>query len=168
MSKAQNLPQGSIKDELIAPRPQYKEANFRSLIQQCGLKITSQRLSILKALSVGVKTHLTAREVFDRVQKSHSDIGFATVYRFLKTMTSKGVTSELKMSQAPSRYELKSQTHHHHITCLGCGKIVEFKNDKMEKMITDITQSHRFDLKHHIIELYGICNRPSCALAQKN
>ena len=143
---ADRLPPGSriAKDELISPRPIFKETAFKSLLQQFDLKITSQRLAVLKTLSSGAQTHLTAREIFEKVVKIHPDIGFATVYRFIKTITQLGILSKLKMSNAPARYELKSDTHHHHIVCVQCGKIVEFQNDKMEKLILEVIKKHKF------------------------
>ena len=66
------------------------------------------------------------------------------------------------MSNAPARYELKSDTHHHHIVCVQCGKIVEFQNNKIENLILDVIKKHKFQPKHHIIELYGECGNKSC------
>ena len=161
--KATSLPLGSsVKDELISPRPSFKESHFKSLLQQFDLKVTSQRLAVLKALSSGAKTHLTAREIFEKVLKTHPDIGFATIYRFIKTITQLGILSKLKMNNASARYELKTEEHHHHITCVHCGKIVEFQNDEMENLIKNISQKNKFSLKHHIIEIYGDCGRKSC------
>ena len=148
-----------IKDELIQPRPTFNEKSFKSLLQQHNLKATSQRLSILKTLSSGAKTHLTAREIFEKISRSHPDIGFATVYRFLKVITKIGITSELKMSNTPSRYELKSTKDHHHLTCVECGKIIEFQNKKIEELIQNIIKKNKFSLDHHIFELYGKCQR---------
>ncbi len=160
----EKLPSGSyaVKDELISPRPVFKETAFKSLLQQFGLKITSQRLAVLKALSTGAQTHLTAREIFEKVVKIHPDIGFATVYRFIKIITKLGILSQLKMNNASARYELKSDTHHHHIICVHCGKIVEFQNDKMENLILEIIRKQKFQPKHHIIELYGECGGKNC------
>lgn len=163
-----NTKSGNIKDELIAPRPKYKEETFKSLLQQHNLKVTNQRLSILKALNSGSKTHLTAREIFERVSKNYPNIGFSTVYRFLKLITQLNITSELKLSNSSSRYELKSDTHHHHITCVHCGRIVEFENEKIEKTIREVSQHHQFSLKHHIIELYGSCGKGHCVRIKKN
>ena len=158
-----SLPLGSsIKDELIQPRPHWKESHFKSLLQQHGLKITSQRLAVLKALGGGAKAHLTAREIFEKILKTHPHIGFATVYRFIKKFTDLGILSKLKMNNASARYELKSDTHHHHMTCVQCGKIVEFQNEGMDQLIQNITQKNKFSLKHHSIEIYGECGRKTC------
>lgn len=145
------------QEELIDPRPILNESKIKSLLQQCGLKSTYQRISILKSLSSGFKTHLTAREIFEKVVKIHPDIGFATVYRFLRKISRIGIISEFKVGHSPARYEIKSETHHHHIICIHCGKIIEFKNEKMEKLITDIIKQNKLKPAHHIIELYGEC-----------
>ena len=156
------LPAGKIKEELLGGRPSLSEESFKSLLGQFGLKITFQRLSILKSLGSGSKTHLTAREVFEKTVKTHPDIGFATVYRCLKQMTSLGILSELKVGHSPARYEIKSDTHHHHLICIHCGKIVEFQNNEMEKMIQQVSKNHQFQPTHHILELYGKCNNSRC------
>ena len=157
----EHLPSGRLtaKDELIQPRPAFNEKNFKSLLQQHNLKATSQRLSILKTLSSGSKTHLTAREIFEKISRTHPDIGFATVYRFLKVITKLGITSELRMSNTPSRYELKSTIDHYHLTCVKCGKIIEFQNKKFEELIQNVIKKNNFSLDHDIIELYGKCQR---------
>ncbi len=161
--KESSLPSGvTVRDELIKPRPSFKESYFKPLLQQFDLKITSQRLAVLKALSSGAKTHLTTREIFEKVVKTHPDIGFATIYRFIKTITEKGILSKLKMNNTSARYELKTENHHHHITCVHCGKIVEFQNNEMENLIHNITKKNKFSLQHHIIEIYGECGRKTC------
>ena len=160
----EKLPSGrktaSVQDELIGPRPVLTSSALKSLLQQFNLKVTSQRLAVLKALSTGARKHLTAREIFEKVLRTHSDVAFATIYRFIKTLNKKGVISQLKMSGVATRYELKSEKHHHHITCVQCGKIIEFQNNKIENMIKEVIKKHHFSLKHHIIQLYGECGRP--------
>ena len=156
------LPSGSsVKDELIQPRPQLKESHFKSLLQQYGLKVTSQRIAVLKTLGSGTKAHLTAREIFEKVLKTHPHIGFATVYRFIKTFTDLGILSKLKMNNASAKYEIKSETHHH-MACVHCGKIVEFQNKEIDKLIQNITQKNNFSLQYHAIEIYGECGRKDC------
>ena len=156
------LPRGHTKDELIQPRERLSEDNLKSMLRSMNLKVTHQRLSILKALSTGPKTHVTAKDVFEKIRAKHPGIGFATVYRFLKDTSRYGITSELRIGHAPSRYELKIREHHHHIVCTKCGKIIEFQNDIIEKQIKKISKDYNFLMEHHIFELYGRCNRSAC------
>ena len=156
------LPQGHTKDELIQPRTLLSESNMKSMLRSMNLKVTNQRLSILKALSKGPKTHVTAKDVFEKISSEYPNIGFATVYRFLKETSRFGMTSELRIGHAPTRYELKVREHHHHIVCTHCGKIIEFQNEIIEKQIKKISKDYHFLMEHHIFELYGRCNRPAC------
>ena len=156
------LPRGHTKDELIQPRTKLSESNLKSMLRSMNLKVTNQRLSILKALNKGPKSHVTAKDVFEEVCAEHPNIGFATVYRFLKETSRFGITSELRIGYAPTRYELKVREHHHHIVCTKCGKIIEFQNEIIEKQITKIGKDHNFSIEHHIFELYGYCNHPNC------
>lgn len=161
------LPRGYTKDELIQPQTQLSENNLKSMLRSMNLKVTNQRLSILKALNKGPKTHVTAKDVFERVRSEFPHIGFATVYRFLKETSRFGITSELRIGYAPARYELKVREHHHHIVCTQCGKIVEFQNEIIEKQIKKISEDYKFTMEHHIFELYGRCNRTTCQTTDK-
>jgi len=156
------LPTGHSKDELIKPRERLSEATLKSMLRDMNLKVTHQRLSILKTLNEGPKTHFTAKEVFEHVQLKHPNIGFATVYRFLKETARFNITSELRIGHAPTRYELKTKEHHHHIICTRCKKIIEFQNDIIEKQIEKLSKDHDFSMEHHIFEIYGHCNKDNC------
>ncbi len=153
---------GPGKDKLIGPRTRLTEANLKSVLRDMNMKVTHQRLSILRSISKGPKTHVTAQDVFEQVRGEHPHIGFATVYRFLKQTSQFGITSELRMGYAPARYELKTPNHHHHITCTQCGTIIEFQNEKIERQIKKIIKEHKFSLEHHVFELYGRCHRSAC------
>ena len=156
------LPTGHAKDELIQPRAKLTEDNLKSMLRSMNLKVTNQRISILKALNKGPKSHVTAKDIFEKVRQEYPNIGFATVYRFLKQTSRFGITSELRLGHAPTRYELKIREHHHHIFCIKCGKIVEFQNNTIEKQIKKISTDHNFTIEHHIFELYGRCSRSTC------
>ena len=162
------LPGGQqVREGLLPRRGRLSESNLKALLRDMNLKVTDQRLSILKAITTGPKTHVTAQDVFEQVRTNHPHIGFATVYRFLKQTSRFGITSELRIGHAPARYELKTKKHHHHITCTQCGTIIEFQNEKIEKQIKKIIKEHGFFLEHHVFELYGRCPHPRCRMTEK-
>ncbi len=160
--KVEELPRGKVNEQLLVPQAKLTEDNLKSLLRSMNLKVTAQRLFILKALSKGPKTHVTAKELFERVRTRYTNLGFATVYRFLKVTAQFGVTSELRIARAPARYELKTKQHHHHIICTRCGKIIEFQSDLIEEQIVKISKEKNFLMEHHIFELYGRCSRSGC------
>lgn len=135
------------------------ESEMKKMIREMHLKVTDQRLAILDVLAVG-RQHFTAQEVFEKAVVSHPEIGFATVYRFLKKLTEHQFVSEVRMGGLPSRYELAPSQHHDHMSCIDCGLIVEFENYAIEALQERVAQDLGFDLTGHVLELYGRC--PQC------
>lgn len=133
------------------------EVQLKKVIRTIGVKVTGQRMTILKYLINGDK-HITAQELFENIKPQHPEIGFATVYRFLRTLTDHKVLSEVRVQGLPARYELANREHHEHISCTTCGKITEFENEQLEKMKAEIALSLGYIMTDHILELYGICN----------
>ncbi len=150
------------KEKLIRREPMDR-ATFKRIIREMGLKVTQQRLAILEALSMG-RAHVTAQEVFEVVNDKYPEIGFATVYRFLRKMTELSFVTEVRMGGLPARYELTPRRHHDHLTCTQCGLIIEFENSAIEALQVSVAQEHDFRLTDHVLELYGIC--PKCQMLE--
>lgn len=149
------------KEELVK-RERLDTKNYKRIIREMNLKVTKQRLAILEGLNSG-QAHVTAQEVFEAVNEKHPEIGFATVYRFLRKLTEENYVTEVRMGGLPARYELTPSTHHDHLTCVECGKIVEFENDDIEQLQKAVATEHGFKLTDHVLELYGVCD-----VCQKN
>ncbi len=131
----------------------------KQIIRELGLKVTTQRLDILEIVRKGPR-HFMAQEVFEAVSKRNSEIGFATVYRFLRTLADNKYVTEVRMGGMPARYEWAAKDHHDHLSCSNCGRIVEFENPAIERLQEKVALQFGFTLTSHILELYGIC--PSC------
>lgn len=149
-----------IAEEVLVKREKLNDESLKKIIREMGLKVTAQRLAILRSLSKG-RAHRAAQEVYESVSSTHPDIGFATVYRFLRDLSTRGYVTEVRMGGLPARYELTPKGHHDHLTCIVCAKIVEFENNQIEKLQKDIAAKNGFTLTGHVLELYGVC--PSCA-----
>ena len=137
-------------------RDHFNNLPGKKIIRELGLKVTQQRITILEVVREG-PAHFTAQEVFEIVSERNPDIGFATVYRFLKKLSEQKYVTEVRMGGMPARYEWAAKDHHDHLTCTRCGKIVEFENQRIEDLQEKTAQKYGFRLTHHILELYGIC-----------
>lgn len=167
MSKAESfvkLPRPHDEDMVFA-REERDEAEFRRIIRGLNLKVTHQRMAILRCLHEG-RRHITAQELFEKVSARYPEIGFATVYRFLRSLTEGHFVTEVRMGGLPARYELTPQAHHDHLTCTDCGRIVEFENRMIESLQEKVAQHFGFTLQHHVLELYGVC--PECQVKTKS
>lgn len=146
-------------EDIIVHQETFEESELKRIIRALNLKVTNQRLAILKALHEG-RRHVTAQELYEKLNVEHPEIGFATVYRFLRTLTEGHFVSEVRMGGLPARYELTPKGHHDHLTCVKCGKICEFENRAIETLQEKVAHQFGFRLTHHILELYGVC--PAC------
>ncbi len=145
------------ESEVLIRREKLSEENLKRIIRDMGLKVTDQRLAILDVLSRG-RAHVSAQEVFENVKPKHKEIGFATVYRFLKNLSEKQFVTEVRVGGFPARYELTPKSHHDHLACSRCGKIVEFENPDIEALQLLVAKNNGFKLTGHVLELYGICS----------
>ncbi len=137
-----------------------KKPSYKQIIREMNLKITEQRVHILDVLH-SKKNHMTAQEVYEAVRAKDSSVGFATVYRFLKSLAQNQKVTEVRVGGLPARYELAvPDQHHDHLSCTSCGKIFEFKNADIEKQQIKVAMQFGFVLTGHVLELYGVC--PDC------
>ena len=130
---------------------------FKRWISGEGLKATKQREEILN-IFLNSYGHKNLAQIYAQVTKVNPKIGYTTVYRTLKLLTRSGLAVQRKFADGEARYEPTSgSSHHDHLICLGCGKIIEFENEDMETLQKNIAQRYRFKTSHHRMELYGQC-----------
>lgn len=153
--------------EKLIRREKMDDHAFKRIIRKMNLKVTQQRMAILRALSMG-RAHVTAQEVFEAVSGKYPEIGFATVYRFLRKLAEEEFVTEVRMGGLPARYELTPRHHHDHLTCTVCGKIIEFENPEIERLQERVARDNGFQLTGHVLELYGVCSDPNCVNVSKD
>lgn len=143
----------------LAKPPRSPKTPSKTVIRNLGLKVTDQRIAIIEVVRSGPK-HFTAQEIYELVTEKSPDIGFATVYRFLRKLSENHFVTEVRLGGMPARYEWALKKHHDHLTCTQCQKIVEFENPEIERLQAKVAKEFGFELSDHVLELYGIC--PDC------
>lgn len=142
-----------------APAPKAAVEDHRDVlatyVARKALKWTRQRETILESF-LGSRDHLTCEEIHSRVVKDDPSIGLATVYRTLRLFVESGIASERRFQDGVTRYEPK-QSHHDHLICVRCGRIVEFESDEIERLQDEVARQRGFQLLSHRHELYGAC-----------
>lgn len=130
---------------------------FRGYLQTKGLKYTMPREEIL-AIFLSIEKHVTAQELYENVHKKFSSIGYATVYRTLKHLSACGLCREVGLDARSVRYEhLYGHSHHDHLICTKCGKIIEIVDKDIERIQERLYRKYGFIPQRHKFELYGEC-----------
>ena len=93
------------------------------ILRQRGLRVTVQRLAVLRAVSSA--PHVTADVVADHVRGEIGAISVQAVYDALAVLTEKGLLRRIQPAGSPARYERRVADNHHHLICRGCGRMVD-------------------------------------------
>ncbi|MBP9615613.1 MAG: transcriptional repressor [Aliarcobacter sp.] len=131
---------------------------LKKIVKQKGLKYTDQREIVLSVL-LNAEDHLTAEEVYNEIKKEHTDsnIGIATVYRALSFLEEVDLITSIAFGTDGKKYESNAKSHHDHLICTNCGKIIEFMDDEIEKRQDKIAKKNKFKITSHSMQLYGTC-----------
>lgn len=136
-----------------------EERVLKEYLQQKDLKYTDQRRVILDSF-LKTETHFTVDDLYARVKAVNQSIGYTTVYRTLKLFTECGLATEMKFEDGVTRYEhCFGHEHHDHLICVKCGRLIEVVEPEIEELQEKLARKHHFDIEHHRMELYGICQK---------
>ena len=118
---------------------------------------TWQKTAVIDQLSK-TEEFLSAQQLHQKIEKTGKKLGLTTVYRALTELVEQGVADSL-LAEGEARYRICQPEHHHHLTCLSCGKAVEFELLGFEGQIEKMAKKHGFAGVSHQVELTGICSR---------
>ncbi|TQF70938.1 ferric iron uptake transcriptional regulator [Pseudoalteromonas luteoviolacea] len=126
-------------------------------LKKAGLKVTLPRIKILEILQSPENQHISAEDVYKILLDKGEEIGLATVYRVLNQFDDAGIVTRHHFEGGKSVFELSGSTHHDHLVCLKCGKVIEFEDDIIETRQVEIATSNGIKLTNHSLYLYGEC-----------
>ena len=131
---------------------------LRKIVKQKGLKYTEQREIVLSIL-LHAKEHLTAEEIYNQIKKDYptSNVGIATVYRALSFLEEVDLITSITFGTEGKKYESNSKSHHDHLICTKCARIIEFIDEEIEKRQEKIAKNNKFKITSHTMQLYGVC-----------
>jgi Fur family ferric uptake transcriptional regulator len=137
-------------------RSQPSALDLSEHLRSHGIHPTQQRIRVIKVL-VDSHAHLSAEEIHGLVRVQTPKIGLATIYRTLHALKEKGLVEEHRFNDEFSRYEAKPASHHDHLICLECGKVVEFDQPVIEQLQLAAARENHFSIVSHRLEIYGVC-----------
>ena len=129
--------------------------DYATLLKECGLKATFQRMNILERIEV--YGHMSIDTIYEEVIKTHPSLSLATVYKNIILMVEKGVLVEVPITGKKPKYELLKEDHIH-LVCTECGDVEDKpKNAGADELFTSMTKKENFTLSKQQVNLYGIC-----------
>jgi Fur family ferric uptake transcriptional regulator len=118
-------------------------------------RATPSRMTILNMLSEESKP-MNAEQMYKKIKNQNIDL--VTLYRTLASFEKRGLLRRVNMKKDAAYFEL-AKKHYHHIICINCDTIENFKNLEIEKILKKISpKAFKFkNIKDHSLELFGLC-----------
>ncbi len=133
---------------------------FRRYLREHNLPVTSQRELVADVIFASTG-HLSADDIERVLRARGAHVGKATVYRTLDLLAESGMITPRDFGEGFRRFErAPGRRHHEHLICMRCGKVVEFVNERLERMKALIAEEYGFRHHHHRLEIFGTC--PEC------
>lgn len=120
-----------------------------------GMRMTDQRRVIARVLASS-EDHPDVEELYRRASAVDHRISISTVYRTVKLFEDAGIIERHDFRDGRSRYETIGDEHHDHLIDLKTGRVIEFRNEAVEKLQELIARELGFRLVDHRLELYGV------------
>ncbi len=138
---------------------QATEQDFADLLSRHDVQVTRQRLEVLRELAVE-PNDATAQTLWKRLrEREKSTIGLATVYRTLSLLSEKRVVDILPRREGELCYRLCGETHHHHLVCSNCHRVIEIDEQQgLSDWLERVFEKHDFVAIAHTVELTGLCS----------
>lgn len=132
---------------------------FRNALKNRGMQLTAPRQQV--AESVGsFKKHFEAEELLAEIHRRNLPTSRATVYRTLELLVECGLVRMHVLPSRTARYEISDgRSHHAHIVCTHCKRIIEFKSPEIEEIIGRICSEHGVTDYELTIEVVGSCEQ---------
>lgn len=128
---------------------------LEQLCAEKGLRMTDQRRIIARVLSES-DDHPDVETVYQRASAIDAKIGLATVYRTLRLFEEANILERHDFGDGRARYEEVPEEHHDHLIDVKTGDVIEFQNQKIEKLQREVAEELGYRLVDHRLELYGI------------
>lgn len=120
-----------------------------------GLKMTEQRRVIARVLSESID-HPDVEQVYRRAMTIDPHISIATVYRTVRLFEEANILARHDFGDGRSRYEEMPSDHHDHLIDLQSGRVIEFRNEEIERLQRAVADQLGYDLVGHRLELYAV------------
>lgn len=120
--------------------------------RELGLRLSKQRRMVLQLLWAE-KNHLSARDIFEKLNNLGRNIGHTSVYQNLESLQSAGVIECL--DRASGRLYGYRADPHSHLTCLDTGEIHDLEVRLPAQLLAQIEQRTGYQIEAYTLSLLG-------------
>jgi len=130
-----------------------------STLKENNLRITPQRLAIIKILAVS-KGHPSVEQIYDQVKPDFPTTSLATVYKTVTMLKNLNEILELGFPEGGNRYDGNKPYPHPHMVCIRCKKIMDPDLASLKHLTDEAVRKTGYKIIDHRLDFFGLC--PGC------
>lgn len=141
-----------MQKEAAAVKPIRSLEDAVDRCQTLGMRLSRQRRFILELLWQA-KEHLSAREIYDRLNQQGKAIGHTSVYQNLEALSSQGIIECIERSDGRLYGNISDS--HSHVNCLDTNQILDVEVELPENLLQEIENQTGVRITDYSINFYG-------------
>ncbi len=129
--------------------------SLEDAIERCqtlGMRLSRQRRYILELLWQ-VQEHLSARDIYDRLNRLGREIGHTSVYQNLEALSEQGVIECVERSDGRLYGHISSP--HSHVNCLDTQQIIDINIELPAELIAQVEAQTGVKISDYRIDFFG-------------
>jgi len=132
---------------------------FNKFLKERGQKFTKERSAILQRI-FSYHGHFDTESLYLNIRETGLKASRASVYRTLNLLCECGLIEKVTKTEHGTIYEHTfGHEHHDHMLCIGCGTIIEFYTEDLERLQENICRKQDFKGVTHTLEIRGYCKK---------
>ncbi|MBW4665344.1 MAG: transcriptional repressor [Chroococcus sp. CMT-3BRIN-NPC107] len=141
-----------MQKEAAATKPIRSLEDAVNRCQNLGMRLSRQRRFILELLWQA-KEHLSAREIYDRLNQQGKEIGHTSVYQNLEALSSQNIIECIERSDGRLYGNISDS--HSHVNCLDTNQILDVDVKLPVELLAQIEQQMGVKITDYNINFYG-------------
>lgn len=129
--------------------------SLEDAIERCqalGMRLSRQRRYILELLWQ-VQEHLSARDIYDRLNRLGREIGHTSVYQNLEALSEQGVIECVERSDGRLYGHVSSP--HSHVNCLDTQQIIDINIELPAELLAQVEAQTGVKISDYRIDFFG-------------
>jgi Fur family transcriptional regulator, ferric uptake regulator len=142
----------NVMDGTSTPKPIRSLEDAIDRCQRLGMRLSRQRRAILELLWQEPE-HLSARQIYDRLNHLGKDIGHTSVYQNLEALSEQGIIECLERSDGRLYGNISDS--HSHVNCLDTNQILDIHVQLPAEVLAQVEQLTGIKITDYRIDFFG-------------
>lgn len=142
----------NLQNEVLIEKPVRSLEDALDRCQGLGMRLSRQRRYILELLWQAHE-HMTAREIYDRLNHQGKEIGHTSVYQNLEALSQQGIIECIERSDG--RLYGNVSDSHSHVNCIDTNQILDIQIELPAALIEEVERQTGIKITDYRVDFYG-------------